>query len=157
MENNERKPGESIKQYLNRIKAQKREQRIQEEIDKVKNQEDYGGELDASRLVEFTNTGTISQGTENKKSRKNNHRVDQKSVFGERKFKQNRSLVQRAWNDFTDATHLTSPPKFSLFFQQLLLSQVEHHRICWLVILGIYLQLLILRLWLADPLKVLLK
>lgn len=96
MANNERKPGESNKQYLNRIKAQKREQRIQEEIDKVKNQEDYGGELDASRLVEFTNTGTISQGTENKKSRKNNHRVNQKSVFGERNFKQNRSLAQRA-------------------------------------------------------------
>ena len=47
MANNERKPGESNKQYLDRIKAQKREQRIQEEIDKVKSQEDYGGELKA--------------------------------------------------------------------------------------------------------------
>lgn len=48
MANNERKPGESIKQYLDRIKAQKREQRIQEEIDKVKSKEDYGGELEAA-------------------------------------------------------------------------------------------------------------
>jgi hypothetical protein len=48
MENNERKPGESNKQYLDRIKTQKKEQRIQEEINRVKSQEDYGGELEAS-------------------------------------------------------------------------------------------------------------
>lgn len=48
MENNERKPGESNKQYLDRIKAQKKEQKIQEDINRVKSQEDYGGELEAS-------------------------------------------------------------------------------------------------------------
>lgn len=48
MANNERKPGESNKQYLDRIKAQKREQRAQEQIDRVKSQEDYGGELETA-------------------------------------------------------------------------------------------------------------
>ena len=51
MANNERKPGESNKQYLDRIKAQKREQRAQEQIDRVKSQEDYGGELEPAVLV----------------------------------------------------------------------------------------------------------
>ena len=103
MENNERKPDESIKQWRARIKAQKKEQRIQEEIDK-------GELLDASIVVAPRFEATISQGTDDKKSRKNNHRVGQKSVFGERKYRQNRSLARRAFNDLTDAVGLTSPP-----------------------------------------------
>ncbi len=51
MANNERKPGESIKQWRDRIKAQKREQKVQEEIDKVKSQEDYGGELETAVIT----------------------------------------------------------------------------------------------------------
>ena len=48
MANNERKPGESIKQWRARIRAQKKEQRIQDEIDKIKSKEDYGGELETA-------------------------------------------------------------------------------------------------------------
>jgi hypothetical protein len=61
MTTNERKPGESNKQYLERIKAQKREQRIQEEIDRVKNREDYGGELEPAVLVQEQTTQPLIQ------------------------------------------------------------------------------------------------
>lgn len=54
----------------------------------------------------------ISKGYKVVGRKDNNHRVNQKSVFGERKYKQNRSLADRAWNSFTDAVHLTSPPTF---------------------------------------------
>lgn len=68
--------------------------------------------LDASIVVAPRFEATISQGADDKKSRKNNHRVGQESVFGERKYRQNRSLARRAFNDLTDALRLTSPPTF---------------------------------------------
>jgi hypothetical protein len=98
MANNERKPGESNKQYLERIKAQKKEQRIQEEINKVKNQEDYGGELEPAVLIAEQNPATISQGYQTVGRRNNDHRVGQKSVFGEREYDPNPSLAQRFGN-----------------------------------------------------------
>lgn len=61
MANNERKTSESNKQYLDRIKAQKREQRIQEQIDRVKSQEDYGGELEPAVLVQEQITQPLVQ------------------------------------------------------------------------------------------------
>lgn len=105
MANNERKSGESIKQWRARIRAQRKEQKIQDEIDK-------GELLDASIVVAPRFEATLSQGEDDKKSRKNNHRVGQKSIFGERKYRQNRSLARRALNDLTDAVGLTSPPTF---------------------------------------------
>lgn len=98
MANNERKPGESNKQYLDRIKAQKKEQRIQEEINRVKSQEDYGGELEPARLTVEQNPATISQGYQAVGRRNNDHRVGQKSVFGEREYDAHPSLAQRFGN-----------------------------------------------------------
>jgi hypothetical protein len=98
MTTNERKPGESNKQYLERIKAQKREQRIQEEIDRVKNREDYGGEIEPAVLIAEQNPATISQGYQTVGRRNNDHRVGQKSVFGERKYDAHPSLAQRFGN-----------------------------------------------------------
>ncbi len=54
----------------------------------------------------------ISQGYKVVGRKDNDHRVNQKSVFGEREYHPNRSLAERAWNSFTDAVHLTSPPTF---------------------------------------------
>lgn len=109
----ERKEGESIKEWRSRVKSQKKEQDIQNKIHSVKEQDDYGGELNESKIVVFRNQPTISQGYQKVGRKNNNHRVGQKSVFGERKYKQNRSLAERVVNSFTDATGLTSPPTFT--------------------------------------------
>lgn len=90
-ENLKRLPGESIKQWRARIKAQKREQRIQEEIDK-------GGLLDAAVVVAPRSQATISQGYQTVGRKNNDHRVGQTSVFGEREYDPNPSLAQRFGN-----------------------------------------------------------
>ena len=51
----ERKQGESINQWRRRVRAQKKEDSIQKEIERVKNQEDYGGELNPAVLIYDTN------------------------------------------------------------------------------------------------------
>lgn len=107
-----RNKGESIKEWRDRVKNQKQEDHINSEIEKVKQQEDYGGELAPAVLTVQQNPATISQGYQTIGRKNNNHRVGQKSVFGERKHRQNRSLAERALNSFTDAVHLTSPPTF---------------------------------------------
>lgn len=107
-----RKEGESINQWRKRIRAQKKEDSIQKEIEKVKNQEDYGGELNPAVVIYDPNQPVIKQGYQQLGSKNNDHRVGQDSVFGEREYHPNRSLAERVWNNFTDAVHLTSPPTF---------------------------------------------
>ena len=91
MENNERKPGESIKQWRERIKAQKR-------IERIKTGKDYGGEIEPAVLIVEQNPATIEQGYQTVGRRNNDHRVGQKSVFGEREYDANPSLAQRFGN-----------------------------------------------------------
>lgn len=106
----ERKQSESINQWRRRVRAQKKEDSIQKEIERVKNQEDYGGELNPAVVIYDQNQPVIKQGYQQLGSKNNNHKVGQDSVFGEREYHPNRSLAERAWNSFTDAVHLTSPP-----------------------------------------------
>ena len=120
----ERKEGESIKEWRSRVKSQKKERDIQNKIQSVKEQDDYGGELNESKIVVFRNQPTISQGYQKVGRKNNNRRVGQKSVFGERKYKPNRSLAERAINSFTDATGLTSPPTLKDGYERTLNAEV---------------------------------
>ena len=94
--NMERKQGESINQWRKRIRAQKKEDSIQKEIERVKKQEDYGGELNPAVVIYDPNQPVIKQGYQQLGSKNNNHRVGQDSVFGEREYHPNRSLAERA-------------------------------------------------------------
>ena len=87
-----RKSGESIKQWLDRIKSG--------EID--------GGQIEPAVLT--VHPEEINQGYQTVGSKNNNNQVGQKSVFGERDYDSNPSLAQRFGNWITDGLRLTSPP-----------------------------------------------
>lgn len=92
---NRRKEGESIKQWRDRLKQQ--------------TQGIYMGELEPAVIIE-PSPAIISQGYQTVGRKNNDHRVGQKSLFGEREYDAYPSLAQRFGNWITDGLHLTSPP-----------------------------------------------
>ena len=66
----------------------------------------------------------LSQGYQAVGRKNNNHRVGQKSVFGERKYDAHPSLSSRFGNWVTDGLHLTSPPTFKDGYNRTLNAEV---------------------------------
>lgn len=102
MDKNQRREGESIQQWKERIEAQQRA-----EIQPVP-----GGELEPSVVTAEYKPAEITQGYSLVNAKPNNYRVGRDSVFGERKYDPNPSFASRTFNWITDALHLTSPPTF---------------------------------------------
>lgn len=66
----------------------------------------------------------LSQGYQAVGRKNNNHRVGQKSVFGERKYDAHPSLSSRFGNWVTDGLHLTSSPTFKDGYNRTLNAEV---------------------------------
>lgn len=82
----------------------------------------YGGELEPATVQ--ANSATISNGRQYVGSRNNDYRVNQKSLFGERKYNSDPSIAQKVLNGITDKLYLTSPPTFTDGYDRTLNAEV---------------------------------
>lgn len=57
-------------------------------------------------------------------SKNNDYRVNQNSLFGERRYNENPSIAQKVLNGITDKLHLTSPPTFKDGYNRTLNAEV---------------------------------
>ncbi len=96
--NNERQQGESIAQWKRRLQANNR-------------YGIYAGELEPAIIR--ANSATIDAGRRIVGSKQNDYRVNQSSLFGQRRYNSNPSIAQKLINGITDKLHLTSPPTFT--------------------------------------------
>ncbi len=95
---NERQQGESIAQWKRRLQANNR-------------YGIYAGELEPA--IVRTNSETIDSGRKAVGSKPNDYRINQSSLFGQRRYNSNPSIAQKLVNNLTDKLHLTSPPTFT--------------------------------------------
>lgn len=101
MSNKARKEGESIKQWRDRLREKNRNAGV---ID--------GGELNPIIVSDINPNNTIKIENRAVGATSNNHRIGQPSLFGEREYNPNPSLMSRLLTNVSDALKLTSPPTY---------------------------------------------
>ena len=69
-------------------------------------------------------TSAITNGHKYIGSKNNDYRVNQNSLFGERRYNENPSIAQKVLNGITDKLHLTSPPTFKDGYNRTLNAEV---------------------------------
>ena len=106
--NNQIRQGESISNWRRRLRN-----RSEDGV--------YAGELKPAIV---TAGPTISQDKKTIGSKSNDYRVNQSSLFGQRKYNPNPSIAARFLNGITDKLHLTSPPTFKDGYNRTLNAEV---------------------------------
>ena len=71
-----------------------------------------------------TYVSAITNGHKYVGSKNNDYRVNQNSLFGERRYNENPSIAQKVLNGITDKLHLTSPPTFKDGYNRTLNAEV---------------------------------